>query len=182
MKRNFADLERLVEAAEVAEPEHAPAAWAAAAARAEVSEVTRTADGAYLLGYVLYQLGSSAPGGLERAEQLLRSALNTEPNHAYARLYLGHIAFDAGSFSEALSHFDELKNDAFSRKGQAWRDLKIQELRICCLLQLRQVAHLTDEFERLLQLASRLEVTDTLVVHELPKLLQAKFGCSPHAA
>ena len=45
MKHTLADLERLVNAAEVAEPEDAPAAWAAAAALAEASELTLTADG-----------------------------------------------------------------------------------------------------------------------------------------
>ena len=182
MSPTLAELKRLVEDAELSPPERSVAAWTAAAQLGSESDLAQSADGAYLAGYAYYQLGAVSADYLERSAKLLRCALLTDPFNIYARLYLGHLAYDKGNFSEALGHFDELAPDAFAQRAQAWRDLKRQELRICCLLQLGQVATLVHEFEQLLQLASGMDDTDTLAVQELPTLLQSAFGSRSHAA
>lgn len=182
MKPALADLVRLIDAAEIADSASAFERWSAAELFAAEANFSCTADGAYLHGYVYYQLHNYAQGSLERAEELLLKALALDPKHAYAHLYLGHIAFDEGSFAKALAHFNAIAGDEFSRKGQTWRDLKRQELRICCLLQLRQVKRLEDEFEQLLQIARGMESDEALLLHEFPRLLKSKFTSDEHAA
>ena len=182
MKYTLADLKRLIEVAETARPDASAAAWISAATLADEPNLAETADGAYLLGYVQYQLGSSSQGATSQAARLFRSALEIEPGHAYAQLYLAHIAYDEESFAEALSCFSALEPTVFSRNGQPWRDVKRQELRICCLLHLQQVEGLIHEFEQYLQIAAGMEATDTLVVQELPNLLQRQFRGGEHAA
>ncbi len=125
----------------------------------------------YIMGYALYNLVDTEPGAATRCEAFLKSALAGGPDDHYARLYLGHLAFDAGRYATALEYFDAVPRHAFARFDQHWRDLKRQELRICCLTHLGKTASLVEEFEQYLCLAVQCEESDAITAYELPRLM-----------
>ncbi len=125
----------------------------------------------YILGYCYYNLVDVEPEAASRSEQAFLAALEKNPDDDYAKLYLGHLAFDLSQFELALRWFDSIPNQAFSAHGQPWRDLKRQELRICCLVRLGRNESITSEFESYLTLATQCDELDVYSVYELPILL-----------
>ncbi len=127
----------------------------------------------YILGYAHYELVGIEPGAEEASTRFLLLALEQDASDVFAKLYLGHLAFDAGRYAAALEWFETIPPHSFSARGQAWRDLKTQELRICCLARLGRTASLVREFEAYLLIATECEEADVLTVFELPELLAA---------
>ena len=87
------------------------------------------------IGYFWYLM----PGNGERINEgrrWLQRALTHAPNQPLAHLYLAHFAYDAHEFQDALMHLTEIPEGHYSRLGQAWRDLKIRELRLAALITL----------------------------------------------
>lgn len=66
----------------------------------------------------------------------LRNALQLDPDHKFARLYLGHHYFDRRQFAEALEILSTFHAREFSSFDQSWRDAKVSELILCCTLRL----------------------------------------------
>ncbi|RYX79924.1 hypothetical protein EON83_30735 [bacterium] len=128
---------------------------------------------AYLLGYAYYQLVDVDSGAAASSKRLLLLALEQDLNDGYARLYLGHLAFDTHQYSAALEWFGSIPESHFSEHGQAWRDLKVQELKICCLAQLGKTGSLIQEFETYLLIATKCDETDIITAFELPNMLAA---------
>lgn len=148
---------------------------------AENPAVLREHGAQYILGYAYYQLIDVESAALTRSEQSLTAALAQDPNDNYAKLYLGHLAFDSSRYEAALQWFGSIPDRAFSLHGQSWRDLKRQELRICCLVRLGKVDLIATEFEDYLSLATHCDETDVLTVNELPKLLAHLSGLRKNA-
>lgn len=148
---------------------------------AEDPAVLREPGSQYILGYGYYHLIDLEPEAPTHSEQSFIAALAQDPNDNYAKLYLGHLAFDSSQYEMALRWFDSIPDQTFTGYGQSWRDLKRQELRICCLVHLGKADSITSEFENYLSLATHCDELDVLAVDELPKLLAALSGFSKNA-
>lgn len=184
MQKDLADLHSLAASAEAAAGTSAALdLWRKSVAMArEKPELARERGVPYLLGYAHYQLVGVEPHAEESSERYLLLALEDDIEDVYAKLYLGHLAFDACRFMAALEWFAKIPPNSFSRRGQAWRDLKTQELRICCLANLGSTESLTEEFEAYLLIATECDEGDVLTVSELPRLLAALARGSKNSA
>ena len=131
-----------------------------------------SADVAYALGYAWYLMPDDAQERLMQAEQHLRVALRTMPKHLYARLYLAHCYFDSAVYADALSLLSNFECDAFEKKGQAWRDVKVAELALACALELRRATLIPKAIEELLNRVNRVDADSVPVPEELTRTLQ----------
>ena len=77
-------------------------------------------------------------------ERCFRTALEAEPGHKFATLYLGHFCFDEKRYEEALALFSEVDESYFDGIGHHWRVLKNRELILCCRLWLKRSVRLSD--------------------------------------
>lgn len=89
----------------------------------------------YIAGLTLYEIGFEHADG-SVAERHFLEALSLDPNHLYARIYLGHYYFDNGNYLRALAEFELIDVGVMLAMGMQWRALKLDELRICCKLYL----------------------------------------------
>jgi len=166
------EIRRIASEAEIATAPACHALWRRVVALAEADTSSPpSAEVTYLAGYGLYCLVDVEPLVLEQAERWLKRAVALRPDHRFAQLYLAHIAFDDGRFEEALVLLNSVPSDAFAAIDQRWRDLKVQELRICCLVQLSRLEALGTAFERYLSIARECDEMDFATVHELPALI-----------
>jgi tetratricopeptide (TPR) repeat protein len=161
---------------ELAESTADPAArqTALAAAIHQLREAGETsAEAAYALGYAWYLMLDETEARRVEVLKHLGEALRLQPTHLYARLYLAHTHFDAARFDLALPILLGFDACDFSNRGQAWRDVKVAELALCCLLELHDDARLASAVQELLTRASRVDEGDLPVSRELTKTLQA---------
>jgi tetratricopeptide (TPR) repeat protein len=183
MSTTASHLRTLADEAEVSDPPRSYALWRRVAALAtEDPAVLQEAGVSYMVGYALYNLAEVEPNAARQSTRHLEAALAANPDDSFAKLYLGHLAFDAGEYEVALGWFDAIPEHAFVAHEQRWRDVKRQELRICCLVHLARTGDLILEFERYLSLACGCETTDVLTVHELPLLLAGLSRSRENAA
>jgi tetratricopeptide (TPR) repeat protein len=91
-----------------------------------------SADVNYIAGLVMYRSFCIDERYGERAEEYLRRANRLNPNHQFARLYLGHYYYDIGEYSRALEYFESVNENYFTSIDQVWRVLKLHELILCC--------------------------------------------------
>lgn len=77
-------------------------------------------------------------------DQCFSTALQVEPGHQFATLYLGHFYFDERRYEEALALFSEVDESYFDGIGHHWRVLKNRELILCCRLWLKRSVRLSD--------------------------------------
>ncbi|MDR0716054.1 MAG: hypothetical protein LBF50_01385 [Azoarcus sp.] len=109
----------------------------------------RTPEEEYLLGYAWYHLPNNIEGIEERdqiVEIQLKKALEfgkRNANYLYAKELLGCQYYDIGQYDAALSLFSTFENDTFSKHyDQKWKDIKIAELKLCCILRLGRIAEI----------------------------------------
>lgn len=134
-----------------------------------------SADALYALGYAWYLLPTGTGGRQERISANLEEALRKDPGHAYARLYLAHHNFDDGNFAKALPLLDSLSPTAFEERGQAWRDVKVAELVVCCLIELKATERLGLAIQILLERATSVEPDYLPLASELTGTLQKRL-------
>ena len=91
-----------------------------------------SADVNYIAGLVMYRSFCIDERYGERAEEYLRKASGLNPDHQFARLYLGHYYYDIGEYSRALECFETVNENYFRSIDQVWRVLKLHELILCC--------------------------------------------------
>jgi tetratricopeptide (TPR) repeat protein len=130
------------------------------------------ADQHYTLGLALYADEERAVGD---AENSFRCATALDPEHAPARLYLGHCLVDRGLWSEALEQFrevDEARLDAAFDGAQPWRIGRLREAIATCLLELGRWAEAERAVERFLDYAERAAPEEL----ESPERLGARSG------
>ena len=132
----------------------------------------KPAELAYALGYAWYLMPEHTEERRALTHQHLTEALRLEPNHLYARLYLAHHYFDIDQFALALPLLVEFDAKEFSALGQEWRDVKVAELILCCLLGLRDESRLAGAVGELLSRCSGVDSADIPLPAELTKSLQ----------
>jgi tetratricopeptide (TPR) repeat protein len=90
----------------------------------------------HLLGLAWYE-HSPCERRIAAAQEAFSKALTLEPDHQFALVYGGYLAFDEERFQDALGFFEKLDERYFRNVvDQVWRVLKTEELKICCWLRL----------------------------------------------
>jgi tetratricopeptide (TPR) repeat protein len=133
------------------------------------------ADLYYALGLALY---ADEERVVDDAEHAFRRATELDPEHAPARLYLGHCLEDRGRWSEALEQFrgvDEARLGAAFDGAQPWRIGRLREAMATCLLELGRMAEAEHAVELFLDYAERAAPDDL----ESPEHLAARAGLLP---
>src|SRR5881275_1762335 len=74
------------------------------------------------IGYAEHRLGND-----ETAIATLRRALQLDPDHQEARIYLGNIFYDRGDFEAALYHLDRSTPDDHWDELGIWRLLELKK-------------------------------------------------------
>jgi tetratricopeptide (TPR) repeat protein len=74
------------------------------------------------LGYAQHRLGKDAD-----AMRSLRKALELDPGHSEARIYLGNLLYDRGEFESALYHFEQTRPDDHVDELAIWRMLELKK-------------------------------------------------------
>jgi hypothetical protein len=100
----------------------------------------------YLLGYTLYLKSNLMEGKdriliLEQAKYPLKQAIMLDYENAiFAKAYLVHVHYDLKEFTDALCLIEQILKNYFAKlpSNQNWRDIKIQELKISCLINLKK--------------------------------------------
>ena len=98
----------------------------------------------YLLGYNLYLKANLSEDKnrislLEQAKIPFKKATSDSEDAMFTKAYLAHIYYDLKEFNHCLDMIEQIPDNYFSKlfSHQNWRDLKIQELKICCLIKLK---------------------------------------------
>ena len=87
-----------------------------------VDQHPESGEAAACLGYALHRLGRDA-----EAIRWLRKALELEPGHTEARIYLGNLLYDRGEFESALYHFEQTLPDDHVDELAIWRLLELKK-------------------------------------------------------
>jgi tetratricopeptide (TPR) repeat protein len=131
-----------------------------------------SADIEYALGYCWYLMPDDAHVRLVQAQSHLQAALRLMPEHLYARLYLAHCYFDLKRYADALSLLDTFGAGVFAHKGQAWRDVKVAELALACVLELRSSQLVQKATQELLDRVNRVDTDSVPIAAELTTALR----------
>ncbi len=86
-----------------------------------VARHTESADLWAALGYTLHRLDDDAG-----ARRQLRRALQLEPSHNEARVYLGHLLYDRGDWAGALREFERVSVEEHWDALALWRVLELK--------------------------------------------------------
>jgi tetratricopeptide (TPR) repeat protein len=124
-----------------------------ATARRKVSQCLEIqSEGAeinYVAGLVMYYSFSSNEKYGQASEKYFQKAVKINPQHQFARMYLGHYNYDIQEYKKALSYFEAVNKDYFISIDQRWRILKLHELILCCKMLLDYSDITTESFDEL---------------------------------
>jgi hypothetical protein len=165
-----------IEAAEGTNDVHERTAFLEAAIDQITSLNDNAADLQYALGYAWYLHPSEHPSRWERIKTHLQNALQADPNHKYAKLYLAHHFFDGGAYASALNLLAGFGPTDFDDAGQGWRDAKVAELILCCQLRLGAVHGIKDAVRQFCESLTRLDNGMHPVPDELIDCLHCLLG------
>jgi tetratricopeptide (TPR) repeat protein len=135
-----------------------------------INEHPHNADLQHALGICWYHEPEWSEEMRMTIEGCFRSALQLEPGHQFATLYLGHFCFDERRYEEALRFFTSIDDSYFESIGHHWRVLKNRELVLSSRLYLKLPVQLTDIEDLCLAFESADDV-DVPVPTELVKCL-----------
>jgi tetratricopeptide (TPR) repeat protein len=119
--------------------------------QAAPTEPSTAADALHLLGLCWYELPQGGEEELQKAKDAFVAALDFDPNHQYANLFLGHALFDMGQYDDALARFRRFDTSYFRARDQEWRVVKNDELILCCRLQTDETGVTLDDVDEVCQ-------------------------------
>jgi tetratricopeptide (TPR) repeat protein len=90
----------------------------------------------YLLGLIWYWFPRETQDRNENCERALKKAIKIKPVDDWSNMYLGHLYFDHNKYKKALEQFQKVEKSNFNATHLNWRIIKLDELIICCKLQL----------------------------------------------
>jgi tetratricopeptide (TPR) repeat protein len=85
-------------------------------------QTPENAEALALVGYAQHRLGDE-PAAIET----LRKALQIDPEHSEARIYLGNMLYDQGEYEGALFHLDRTKPEEHWDELGIWRLLELRK-------------------------------------------------------
>jgi tetratricopeptide (TPR) repeat protein len=125
-----------------------------------------SAEGVALVGYAQHRLNDD-----ERAIATLRRALQLDPDHAEARIYLGNILYDRGEHEAALYHLDRTSPEDHWDELAIWRLLELKR-------SIHKIADDDPELrpweERLTHLAGHTDDIDEMLAEIEARVLEAE--------
>jgi len=126
-----------------------------------------SAEAAAALGYTLHRLGEEAA-----ARRELRRALQLDPEHYEARIYLAHVLYDASDWAAALREFQRVPVDEHWDTLAVWRVIELKralmgaETGSAALADWEaRLEELDSEVDALDELLAELEGTDADTIH-----------------
>jgi hypothetical protein len=166
-----------IEAAELINDVQKRAALLAAAIEQITSQCDlNTADMQFTLGYAWYMHPGEHLSRADRVITHLQNALQIDPNHKYAKLYLAHHLFDCGEYASTLKLLGEFGPTEFDDVGQGWRDSKTAELILCCQLRLCDAQGVKDAVRQFCESLTRLDAGMNPDPRELTDALHVLLG------
>ena len=105
----------------------------------------------HLAGLCWYHYPSDDVTRTVKATLHFSKALEIDPAHQFANIYLGYLEFDNGNYNKALNYFERVQSDYFLSLDQQWRILKNNELKICCRLYIDVNSVSTEEIANLVE-------------------------------
>jgi tetratricopeptide (TPR) repeat protein len=99
-----------------------------------VEEHPDDADAHQCLGLAWYHFPGSSSWRSWHCRRALHRALQIDAGHQFARHFLACLLFDQEEYQDALEVLTGAEFDYFVERGQEWRALKNEELRIVCTL------------------------------------------------
>ncbi|MCE9555714.1 MAG: hypothetical protein K8T91_20380 [Planctomycetes bacterium] len=120
--------------AECAEPATANHLFDEAEAKAKLVTETRPncATGHHLLALCWYMRPDCTVERNAKIDAALAKAYELNPEDLFVIASLAYQAFDNSDFEVASRWLQMLPRGSFAARGQIWRDLKHEELRLCC--------------------------------------------------
>jgi ribosomal protein S18 acetylase RimI-like enzyme len=79
----------------------------------------------YFKGLIHYM---KHPSEMNQAQEFFQKALEINPVHNHARLYMGHCLYDTGFYKNAEYHFSLIDKEEF----EDWIKMKVEEMIVCC--------------------------------------------------
>lgn len=116
-----------------------------------------TADLHLLRGYAAYHFPELIQDSVD-IERELNAVLSERPDDLTARFYLACHLFDIGNFRNAYEHLALLNCSEFRDAAQIWREIKVDELRLCCEAALEMYDSFVSGFS---QLVDKIVATDS---------------------
>lgn len=86
----------------------------------------------HMKGVCLYHHPNSDDLILKKTEQAFLKVLALNPQYFWSTFYIGCLYFDQKRYNDSLRYLKLIKKDFFRSRNQIWRDLKTQELIVCC--------------------------------------------------
>jgi hypothetical protein len=126
----------IVERAEELSPDEASLEFLRAARAADglIRDGVGSSNSFFIAGYSWYNAAGEGEERKSKAETYLSRAIALDPDHAMARLYLGHFFFDEARYKDAEDVLRRVDVSAFVAQGLSWRALKTRELLLTCQL------------------------------------------------
>jgi Flp pilus assembly protein TadD len=87
-----------------------------------VQQTPENAEAVAMVGYAEHRLGDDTS-----AIATLRKALQLDPGHSEARIYLGNILYDRGDYEAALYHLDRTRPEEHWDELGIWRLLELKK-------------------------------------------------------
>ncbi len=125
----------------------------------------------YVAGLTFYESFAIEINYGKEAERCLSKAILLDPEHQFARLFLGHYYYDIGSYEEALARFEKVQEGYFISVGKFFRVLKLHELILCCKLRLNDQDLTINNFIHLIKELDQSEPEDVPVPLEMADCL-----------
>jgi hypothetical protein len=112
-----------------------------------------------------------------RVHAALMKAQSMAPYHPWIPLFLGYQQFDDGDYRTALESFSRVDRQYFESRDLQWRNLKTQELVLCCQIRLATANQVS--LQALRQLVSAYLAADD-VDRPMPKEIVELLAASEH--
>ena len=129
----------------------------------------------YLAGYAHYLLYGQTRKHrhLKKALRHFKKAHALHPTDPYAAAHLTYAAFEAGKYRLSLQTAKTLPYGQFAAQNQHWRDLNLEQIKICCRIRLGKTRRLEKHLNRHLANIARNWKTDLPFPSELTQTLRA---------
>lgn len=125
----------------------------------------------FAVGLVMYNSHTEDKKYGKYAVEYLRKTLEINPKHELSKLYLGHYFYDIKDYEKALTYFQNIDKDFFTKINQNWRTLKLNELILCCKIFLSDSSISLQDFNKLENEYLRADSEDVLVPFELAQAI-----------